>query len=100
MLHCTYQKYIVKFRKPGGTSRGVLTEKETWFLSLYDDENPDKKAWGECGLFRGLSADDRPGYDEKLKEVTARLPEEMHGLLPSLKEWPSIHFGVESVLKD
>lgn len=100
MLHCTYQKYILKFRKPGGTSRGVLTEKETWILSLYDDKNPDKKAWGECGLFRGLSADDRTAYEEKLQEVCAKLPVQMSDLLPSLKEWPSIHIGVESVLKD
>ena len=100
MLHCTYQKYILKFRKPGGTSRGVLTEKETWILSLFDDENPDKKAWGECGLFRGLSADDRPGYEEKLREVCIKLPEQMQNILPSLREWPSIHFGVDSLLKD
>lgn len=100
MLHCTYQKYILKFRKPGGTSRGVLTHKETWILSLFDDKNPDKKAWGECGLFRGLSADDRPGYEEKLREVCTKLPEQMKHILPSLREWPSIHFGVESLLKD
>jgi o-succinylbenzoate synthase len=100
MIHCNYQKYILKFCKPGGTSRGVLAEKETWFLFLYDDENPGKKAWGECGLFKGLSADDRPEYEEKLKEVCAKLPEQMHGILPSLKEWPSIHFGDESDLKD
>ena len=100
MLHCQYQKYILKFRKPGGTSRGVLTEKETWILSLYDDKNPDRKAWGECGLFRGLSADDRPGYEEKLQEVCSKLPELKQDILPSLTEWPSIHFGVESVLRD
>ncbi len=33
-MQATYQKYILNFKRPSGTSRGVLTEKETWFLIL------------------------------------------------------------------
>jgi o-succinylbenzoate synthase len=99
MLKCSYQKYTLRFIKPGGTSRGVLHEKETWILSLYD-EDKSKMAYGECGLFRGLSIDDRPDYEEKLKEVCKRLPGEKQEILPEFKEWPSIYFGVEMVLKD
>src|SRR5690242_13338983 len=99
MLKCSYQKYTLRFIKPGGTSSGVLNEKETWILSLYDDDK-SIMAYGECGLFRGLSIDDRPDYEEKLKEVCKRLPGEKQEILPEFKEWPSIYFGVEMVLKD
>ena len=32
-----YKRYVLKFRCPGVTSRGVLREKETWFLFLTDE---------------------------------------------------------------
>jgi O-succinylbenzoate synthase len=100
MLRCSYQKYTLQFIKPGGTSRGVLHEKETWIISLYDDEDESKIAYGECGLFKGLSMDGKPGYEEKLAEICKRLPHEKKEILSELKEWPSIYFGVEMVLKD
>ena len=66
-------------------------------MILQDD---DKTAYGECNLFKGLSYDDRGGYEAKLTEVCRRLPEEKTGLLNELAAWPSIYFGVETVLKD
>jgi hypothetical protein len=38
----------------------VWWPKKTWFIVL---EN-EKKGIGECGILRGLSADDRPDYEE------------------------------------
>ena len=61
-----YIKYILNFKKPSGTSRGVLIEKETWFLII---EKNQKKGIGECGVLRTLSIDDKPDYEEKLKWV-------------------------------
>ena len=69
MLQATYSKYLLKFKQPAGTSRGILTEKETWFIKIWDSEQPEIYGLGECALFRGLSADDVPGYEEKLKEI-------------------------------
>ncbi len=100
MLKCSYQKYTLRFIRPGGTSRGILHEKETWIISFYDDIYPGKVAYGECGLFRGLSFDDKPGYEEKLSQICEQLPFKGHSLLSQLIEWPSIYFGVEMVLKD
>jgi L-alanine-DL-glutamate epimerase-like enolase superfamily enzyme len=56
-LKATYHKYMLHFKRPSGTSRGVMTEKETWFIVLEQD---GKKGIGECGILRGLSIDDRP----------------------------------------
>jgi hypothetical protein len=55
---------MLHFKRPSGTSRGVMTEKETWFIVLEQD---GKKRIGECGILRGLSIDDRPDYEEKLQ---------------------------------
>ncbi|MBT8204119.1 MAG: o-succinylbenzoate synthase [Eudoraea sp.] len=91
-MKADYRKYTLKFKVPGGTSRGVLTEKETWFLIL---EDKDGFGIGECGLFRGLSYDDVPDYQEKLDWVCAHINLGRETLLEGLKEYPSIQFGLE-----
>ena len=73
-MKAAYTRYILDFKVPGGTSRGILTQKETWFVRIWHDETPWIFGIGECALFRGLSADDRPGYEEKLKEVSFDIP--------------------------
>lgn len=96
-MMCSYKKYTLHFKKPGGTSRGVLYNKDTYFLILKDGE---KTAYGECNLFRKLSYDDSEGYEQKLSDICKRLPVEKEEVLNELTEWPSIRFGVETVLKD
>jgi len=88
----SYHQYILKFKRPSGTSRGVLYEKETWFLIL---ENEGKIGIGECGLFRGLSYDDRLDYSDKLRWVCKNIHLGKDALWEALREWPSIQFGVE-----
>lgn len=92
MIKASYQKYILDFKRASGTSRGVLTQKETWFLIL---ENEEKKGIGECGILRGLSIDDRPDYEEKLQWVCKNIDLGKQKLYNSLIEFPSIQFGVE-----
>ena len=91
-MQATYKKYILNFKRPSGTSRGVLTQKETWFLIL--DEN-GKKGIGECGILRSLSYDDRPDYEERLKWVCENIHLGKEKLWEELREFPSIQFGVE-----
>jgi len=91
-MKATYHKYILHFKQPSGTSRGVLTDKETWFLVL---EENGKKGIGECGILRGLSADDRPDYEEKLQWVCENIHLGAEKLWEELMEFPSIQFGVE-----
>ena len=92
MIQANYQKYVLDFKRASGTSRGVLTQKETWFLIL---EKDGKKGIGECGILRGLSIDDRPDYEEKLKWVCQNIQLGKQKLYDALIEFPSIQFGVE-----
>jgi O-succinylbenzoate synthase len=91
-MKATYHKYILDFKRPSGTSRGVMTTKETWFIVL---EENGKKGIGECGILRGLSADDRPDYEEKLQWTCANIHLGKELLWEALIEFPSIQFGVE-----
>jgi O-succinylbenzoate synthase len=91
-LKASYHKYILNFKRPSGTSRGVMTEKETWFIVLQQD---GKKGVGECGILRGLSIDDRPDYEEKLQWTCDNIYLGKDRLWEALLEFPSIQFGVE-----
>ena len=91
-MKATSHKYILNFKRPSGTSRGIMTEKETWLLVL---ENEGKKGIGECGILRGLSADDRSDYEEKLQWTCANVHLGKDALWEALIEFPSIQFGVE-----
>lgn len=95
-LTATYKKYILKFKNPGGTSRGVLHTKETYFLKISLD---NKIGIGECALFRGLSCDDFPDYEEKLQWLCAHIALDKDFLLQELCFYPSIQFGLEQALK-
>ncbi|MFY7671566.1 o-succinylbenzoate synthase [Tenacibaculum sp. MEBiC06402] len=92
MIQANYYKYILEFKRPSGTSRGVLRTKETFFLTLKDGE---KQGVGECGVFRGLSVDDRPDYEEKLDWVCENIQLGLEELLKHTIEFPSIQFGLE-----
>jgi L-Ala-D/L-Glu epimerase len=92
----TYHKYILNFKQPSGTSRGVLKTKETWFIIIKDY---GKEGIGECGIFKGLSIDDRPDYEEKLRWTCENINSELKDLLLELLEFPSIQFGLEMALK-
>ena len=92
-MKATYKKYLLNFKHPSGTSRGILTEKETWFLLL---EENGKTGIGECGILRSLSVDDRPDYEEKLNWVCENIHLGKDQLLDELIHFPSIQFGVET----
>lgn len=90
-----YYQYLLKFKRPGGTSRGVLSEKETFILEVFQD---DKKGVGECAVFRGLSFDDRPDYEQKLQWLCENINQDSEFLQQELKEFPSIWFGYEQAV--
>lgn len=94
-MKASYFKYDLIFKRPAGTSRGVMQTKETWFIVL---QNGKKRGIGECGLFRGLSVDDRPDYEEKLKWVCDNIHLDLEELLENLREFPSIQFGLETAI--
>jgi o-succinylbenzoate synthase len=94
-MNASHQKYILQFKRPGGTSRGVLHTKVTHILRV---QSHDRVGFGECGVFRGLSIDDRPDYVEKLHWLCRNINNDLEELWEQLKEFPSIQFGLEQAL--
>ncbi len=94
-IKATFKIYILQFKLPGGTSRGILHTKETYFLKITKNR---KVGIGECAVFKGLSADDRPDYEEKLQWLCDHIDLDKAFLLNELIEFPSIQFGLEQAL--
>ena len=91
-MKATYFKYQLQFKQASGTSRGVLTYKDTWFIQI---EQGSFNGIGECGMFKGLSIDDRTDFETKLLWVCQNIQLGLEELLISLIEFPSIQFGLE-----
>ncbi len=99
-LTASYKKYILRFKSPAGTSRGILREKTSWIIRVEDSARPGIYGYGECGPLPGLSPDDRPDLEEVLAMVCRRTgmynfsPDE----IPSL--FPAVRFGITTALQD
>ena len=91
-----YKKHILEFKTPSGTSRGILKTKEAWFIVL---EDKGRLGFGECGMLRGLSIDDRPDFEQTLQWVCANIHLGEQHLYDALTEFPSIQMGLEIAFK-
>ncbi|MBZ9786612.1 o-succinylbenzoate synthase [Psychroflexus sp. CAK57W] len=91
-MKASYFKHTLEFKRPSGTSRGVLKTKESWFIKL---ETKESLGIGECGLLKGLSIDDREDYEKTLKWTCENIHLGLETLYSKLKEFPSIQFGLE-----
>ncbi|MGB1247708.1 MAG: o-succinylbenzoate synthase [Chitinophagales bacterium] len=100
MLNASFEKYTLLFKRPSGTSRGVLKKKDSWFIKIWDTKSPNIIGTGECGLLRGLSCDDIPNYENKVKQVCQNINDYVDNFHISLIDFPSIRFGVEMALMD
>jgi o-succinylbenzoate synthase len=99
MYQAYFKKHTLRFKQPSGTSRGILTEKASWFIFLSNDQNPGITGVGECGPLAGLSIDDRLDFETKLAEVCSDVDKYINKneILP---DFPSIHFGLETAFLD
>ncbi|MDB4292701.1 o-succinylbenzoate synthase [Maribacter sp.] len=91
-MKAIFKKHILDFKRPSGTSRGVLTKKDTYFIILTDGQ---RQGIGECGLLKGLSIDDTPDYEKMLLWVCSHIHLGAAKLWEALTLFPSIQFGVE-----
>lgn len=94
-MKAKFYQYILNFKQASGTSRGVLHTKETYILEVFED---GKKGIGECGIFRGLSSDDVPEYEEKLQWLCENINQNFEFLKENLRQFPSIWLGYEQAI--
>ena len=84
--------YTLQFKRPSGTSRGVLKTKDTWFIVI---QHNDQMGIGECGMFKGLSVDDVVDFEVKLQWACDHINLGLDPLVEELDAYPSIQFGLE-----
>jgi o-succinylbenzoate synthase len=106
-LSSKFFPYTLKFTFAAGTSRGILTEKTSWFLIIRDGKN---QGWGEAGPLPGLS----PESESELPAIFEELSRQINGLtLPGTErecfdlseslvsdKYPSVRFALETALLD
>lgn len=96
-MRLAYAPYILKFKSPAGTSRGIMYEKHTFFIKIFDENDPSKFGIGECSVFPGLSPEADGNYGYKLVELLANIA---LGKETDLTGYSSVIFGLEQALRD
>ena len=108
-LEATFQSHRLIFKFDAGTSRGILKERDTYILKVWDSHRPQAIGLGEAGPLKGLSPDfykveqelailckaikgcGRPETVDELYELVYKLVS---------RDLPSIRFALESALLD
>ncbi|MDD2323418.1 MAG: enolase C-terminal domain-like protein, partial [Bacteroidales bacterium] len=98
-IKATYRRYTLYFKQPAGTSRGVYRDKEVYYLFLTANEFM-RPGIGECNVLRGLSYDDRPGYEENLAHLCRKITAGDFDWKDPLCAWPSVRFALDTALAD
>jgi o-succinylbenzoate synthase len=70
-----------------------------WYIEISSMENPSIKGIGECAPLPNLSCDDVPQYEEVLQQACSRVAREGNIPTESLRNYPSILFGLETALR-
>jgi o-succinylbenzoate synthase len=98
-LRASFEAFTLDFKRPSGTSRGILTQKKGWKLELTNSEGIT--GLGECSVIPGLSPDytSDETYEQKLEEVCQN-PVHFIENRTLLSNHPSILFGLESAWSD
>lgn len=100
-MKADYQPYTLIFNEPSGTSRGILTEKPSWFVRVSDSHNPDVFGLGEISVIPKLSPECAIA---NLDEVIARKVADIDSLdILDDSQWkgiPAVRFGFEMALLD
>ncbi len=104
-LRAEQYKSTLNFRFDAGTSRGVLKNKTSFFIKLFDDQNPACFGLGEAGPLKGLSSDFFSA-ENKLQEMIELINNEVithqnfNDSLKKINNFSSVLFALESAFLD
>ena len=87
---------LLHFKQPAGTSRGIYTTRDVWYIVLIDTTNPSHYGVGECAPLPDLSCDALPNYEAILKEACKQFVDTGCFDWEALRPYPSILFGLET----
>lgn len=100
MLRASFLPYQLIFKRPAGTSRGVLQTKESWFVIVQQETDMSVRGIGECSLIPGLSPDDRESFEPELQHLCENINAYQNWIETRGTSYPAIRFGLETALED
>lgn len=108
-LQASFRKYTLQFKFDAGTSRGILKERDTYLLEVWDQDQPECTGLGEAAPLKGLS----PEFDQ-VETSLLKVCKLIQGI-PTPSSWeriteivdqlvspatPSVRFALETALLD
>ena len=90
-MNTTWIKRSLTFKQPAGTSRGVMKNRDVWYITLTKN---GITGIGECAPLPKLSLDHFDQIESKLDEICNN-PNSFLNDLSQLTNFPSIRFGLE-----
>jgi o-succinylbenzoate synthase len=103
-LKAQYYKHTLNFRFDAGTSRGVLKNKASYFIKIFDENTPEIFGLGEAGPLEGLSLDFGVLAENKIKEIVNNINlgvyRKFGDLDLDLLNFPSVKFAIETAILD
>lgn len=94
-----------RFRFNARTSRGPMPDKTSWFIRLWNEDNPEVVGIGECGPLPGLSPERTEHVPELLNKLVdgvnnalSPTSDELMALAPN--DAPAIRFALETAMLD
>lgn len=97
MLKATHIHHRLHFKQASGTSRGILTYKDSWFLKIWDINTPNVYGIGECSIINGLSYDDTTLLSKKIQDVCKNINTIQ---INDLIDFPALRFAIETAFID
>lgn len=86
------------FKQPAGTSRGIYTTRQVWYVLATDEKN-GQYGVGECAPLPQLSCDDLPDYEKILSDFCLKTAQNGQLDYEALRPYPSMLFGLETALR-
>ena len=110
-LQASFFKKTFHFSFQARTSRGSMTKKDSWFLKVWDAQNPESFGIGEAGPLPGLSLEKPEEVELQLTEVVSRISKinsvhqleslhEIHDFFRSSTLSSSVLFALETAMLD
>ncbi len=98
MIHASYSKRTLFFKQPAGTSRGMLKQKDVFYIRVAETDNPSIFGVGEIAPIPGLSPDAVPGLEKRISDFIQKINNAEEITDEELADFPSIRFGYETAM--
>jgi len=97
-ISATYVSHSLVFKRPAGTSRGILHQKDCWYIRLHGEQK--KVGWGEVSFIPGLSVEDPGEIEIQIDHVCKLINRGELDPGSELPALPGVQFALETALLD